>query len=230
MSKPPKFGERFIPPEEEAKGKPHSMAEVLEKRKKGRKAPKGRIRFRGVGGRKEVSNPCDVVSNFFRTGSDTAKDYGGGFSGVWEGIRTLQKTLYAFNTKPRTTGNIDADELYATLSHKFPGCKVYMSDYIYRTPSTKTIKKFLADDKTNLSRFIPDTFDCDDFAVRLWGGVKVPGWSDTTVGLCWFENPDKTVHALNLFVDEDREIWFVEPQSDNVFSPPEGLKPFIIMI
>lgn len=50
--------------------------------------------------------------------------------------------------------------------------------------------------------YVPERFDCDDFAAVLFGK-----WA----GLAW-----TNVHALNWFIDENGKFWFIEPQTKKI--------------
>ena len=49
---------------------------------------------------------------------------------------------------------------------------------------------------------VPEEQDCDDFAAELFGKFA---------GLMWTD-----VHALNWFIDENEEFWFIEPQTRKI--------------
>ena len=61
---------------------------------------------------------------------------------------------------------------------------------------------------------------CDDFATRLHGAFCIPGWSALVVGevIC---NTGTDCHAINCFIDSDKKVWLVEPQSDFIWSASE---------
>ncbi|GAJ18684.1 unnamed protein product, partial [marine sediment metagenome] len=83
----------------------------------------------------------------------------------------------------------------------------------YRIPILESFRKFLKEDKTDLFRYIPEEFDCDDFSFRLMGQVSYPGWSDIAFGIATSQT-----HAYNCIVAEDGEgqnrVYLVEPQTD----------------
>uniref|UniRef100_A0A6M3JPB7 Agglutinin C-terminal domain-containing protein n=1 Tax=viral metagenome TaxID=1070528 RepID=A0A6M3JPB7_9ZZZZ len=53
--------------------------------------------------------------------------------------------------------------------------------------------------EVSLIPYIPEKFDCDDFAAELYGKFAGLVWSD--------------VHALNWFISEDNKFYFIEPQT-----------------
>jgi len=74
---------------------------------------------------------------------------------------------------------------------------------------------------------------CDDFSISLWGEINIPGWSDLPFGLCCLHITDRDVyHAINIFVDNDFKVWFIEPMNDKCYRPQEkpNWKPYFILI
>ena len=64
--------------------------------------------------------------------------------------------------------------------------------------------------------FVAEDRDCDDFSYRLMGQFSIRGWSQLCLGIVWTHT-----HALNCFVDENKKLWFIEPQTDKI---QEGLE------
>lgn len=95
----------------------------------------------------------------------------------------------------------DHAELYLPDSK----CKIYKKDDVI---------KFLHLDETNKITYVKETMDCDDFAAELYGKGMSLIWSN--------------VHALNFFISEDKELWFVEPQNDKVSKALENWQGFEI--
>ena len=128
---------------------------------------------------------------------------------------------------PVVTASIDIAELKKLLRDKFPNSVVYLSDKEYNLAAYDDIALFLAQDETNKMGYVDQERDCDDFAYRLLGQFSVPGWSHLTFGMVWTYN-----HAFNIVVTTDKEILFVEPQTDELLSDLKeewGLMRFIII-
>jgi hypothetical protein len=113
--------------------------------------------------------------------------------------------------KPTSTRIVSYGGLHSILRKEFPNAELFLSDNIYLLCDPQDIKKFLKQDATDRIEYKPEDFDCDDFAYRLMGQMSVPDWSKLAFGIVWTDK-----HALNCFVDEDGEIWFVEPQTDEI--------------
>lgn len=64
---------------------------------------------------------------------------------------------------------------------------------------------------------------CDDFSYRLMGQFSIRGWSDLCFGIVW-----TYYHALNCVVAENGEVYFIEPQSDELLEPTDDLRLIII--
>jgi hypothetical protein len=60
---------------------------------------------------------------------------------------------------------------------------------------------------------------CDDFATRLLGQFTVPKWTGACIGILMIGYNDKeSGHALNIFMDVNKKLWIIEPQSDAITS------------
>jgi len=64
--------------------------------------------------------------------------------------------------------------------------------------------------------YIPEVWDCDDFALFFAGIVaycsKMAGLNkQLAFAICW-----SSTHAFNLFIDENNDIWIYEPQNNNI--------------
>ena len=121
--------------------------------------------------------------------------------------------------KPTGDERISGVEIRTILHKKFPEAIINMGDRWYTLPSYDDIAFFVAQDQTNKFEYVADdelisSYDCNRFATRLHGEFSVPGWADLTFGKAWTDQPD--THALNWFIDEERNFWWLEPQSDAI--------------
>jgi hypothetical protein len=67
-------------------------------------------------------------------------------------------------------------------------------------------------------RYITNDFDCEDFSYALMGDVTK--WdSRLAFGIVWVKQPAGTYHALNFCIAEDKQLYFVEPQINEIFIP-----------
>lgn len=105
---------------------------------------------------------------------------------------------------------------------------IHIADNKYACYPVADLKAFLAYNHTDIMKYKTDTFDCDDFARVLIGNERVwfrknrllPGGS--SLGMVWGDlrtgDPHiRNMHAMNIFVDSERRIWLVEPQTDEMF-------------
>ena len=144
-----------------------------------------------------------------------------------------EKVVEPETIKPTGTTEIDMTEVYRILEAKFPklehlGRKFYLSDKKhYLLSAGDDIALFLAQDQTNKIDYVGDIYDCDDFAYRLMGQFSIPDWSSLCFGIVW-----TTAHALNCVIDEDKKLWFIEPQTDELMrelEPWMGKVRFVII-
>lgn len=79
---------------------------------------------------------------------------------------------------------------------------MFLPDKETKIYDKKEVVEFLGLDETDELVFKPEGHDCDDFAARLFG---------KGLGLVW-----TNIHALNWFIDENNQLWFIEPQTDKI--------------
>lgn len=112
--------------------------------------------------------------------------------------------------KPKITGRISITKLRKLLrDNKI--YNIYLSDGHYDLCSLKEAKRFLKADKSDLKKYKHEVYDCDNFSRALWGYWQE--WQATIcMGIAWSKG-----HAFNIFIDDQFEIYIIEPQSDHVF-------------
>ena len=125
--------------------------------------------------------------------------------------------------EPQSTAKIEGLELQALLTIAAPSASVFMADNWKLLCNYEDVALFLAQDQTNKVEYISEEFDCDDFSFRLKGQFSIPGWAALALGICWTND-----HALNCFVDEDRKLWFIEPQNDTIIDTLENIRLIIM--
>jgi len=113
---------------------------------------------------------------------------------------------------PTSTREITPDRIRHIFRRKFPEGELYLSDNKdYKLCNLDDINTFLEADKTDKMKYIEDEFDCDDFANRLFGQFSIPSWSSLTIGKMW-----TNLHACLLLIDQNEELWILEPQTDEL--------------
>jgi len=92
---------------------------------------------------------------------------------------------------------------------------IHLGDERRWLPSIEDIEILLDADETNHYKYVKDTgdapemYNCNHFAAHLYGQFNVPGWAQFAFGLQWTDT-----HALCLFVDQNQDVWWIEPQTD----------------
>ena len=128
---------------------------------------------------------------------------------------------------PKSTATIEYVELYNILRQRFPDeGTIYLSDRTYKLCNYDDIRVFCQQDTTNREKYVAEWHDCDDYAYRLMGQLSIPGWSSLAFGIIWTEK-----HAMNVFVDEGKNVLFLEPQSDAIetqLADWQGTRPYFL--
>ena len=117
----------------------------------------------------------------------------------------------------KIVGGIDGDVLIdiitETIDSEFPYTTRWVkSDKVYRLTTIEEMKRFLEFDDTNELEYIPEYRDCDDFARLL--RARVERW---TPGLAFgYIHIKGGSHAVNIFVDVNYDVWYIEPGTDYI--------------
>jgi len=96
----------------------------------------------------------------------------------------------------------------------------YLADAYYQATNEPLIKLILENDETNLQHYIPEKFDCDDFAFRLMGVFHHD--LDTAampIFITWVLTPEGG-HAVLSYVTNNGAVMIIEPQTDQIFPAP----------
>ncbi len=155
---------------------------------------------------------------------------------------------------PSVIGVMSGQNLYDYLNRRFPSAEyIAVGDDSYKIISVEEMQRFLDWDDSNESGYMSgitttfaqytDRFDCDDYAVRLAGSIKVPGWANVMLGIVWSTDPFLPIseqvkesqhhggHAYNILVTMEGEkivVYCIEPQSDEILLLPPAYKVYLI--
>lgn len=105
---------------------------------------------------------------------------------------------------------------------------IFLSDKSYGLCTKKEFLNWLRINKVNLRLYRVIKHDCDDYSYELMG--QASEWnSDIAFGIVWV-NTGKGHHGLNLLIDNEEKIWFVEPQNDKMFFKPKKWEVELIVM
>jgi hypothetical protein len=142
---------------------------------------------------------------------------------------------------------ISPKEIRAAFAALAPELFVHVPDREYDCPSRewlmdKYTEWFITQQhKMGVQKYVDDCNDCDDYASRYRVGVQIfnskrvwshvlkklvglmPDACPIAVGEIWYKKAVGTKHAINCaFVNEDRELIFIEPQKRKQISLTKG--------
>ena len=114
-----------------------------------------------------------------------------------------------------TAGEL-ADILPVDFINPWNNSKYYVRktwwDGNFKLTSDDEVKRFLTWNLVDKEEYVADFYDCNSFAVSLWGEARK--WSP---GICLgMYTMVKPPHAKNWYVNEKKELRVIEPQSDVV--------------
>lgn len=110
-----------------------------------------------------------------------------------------------------------------------PRSHIHVPDPLMTLPDLEDVKLFLELDKTDQLPFIPDKFDCDNFAGALRGKAILYAQTEKeswAFGEC--ESDKYGGHRFNIVTVKGKHTLFIEPQEDRFFTKTGKFK-FIVL-
>ena len=108
-----------------------------------------------------------------------------------------------------------------------------IGDDHYYLMNLEDMKTILRVNYSRLKSFVDDNYDCDDFTKVLAGILSfvAGGFAHGIVHV----NTLKGKHALNFFFDDKKVLYYIEPQTNEIFKFSEGTvqkgyRPYFILI
>lgn len=135
-------------------------------------------------------------------------------------IRIGEESKFTQQNSIERTNKKDIDSVVKDIVGVDVSCPFMNADSDYKLVNIEKLKLFIT--KNNLARYnyIKTKRDCDDFSYMLQGDVT--HWdSDLAFGIIWGYKPNGYGHAWNWCMSTEKEIWFIEPQTNKVFKPKE---------
>jgi len=130
---------------------------------------------------------------------------------------------------PNGLEGINVFEINTILQAAMPGVPLYISDMNYKTTTKEELERFLREDLVDSWKYVPELYDCDDYSFALMGHISNPEWGALPFGILWTGIPGGG-HAVNIFIDNDRKLWIVEPQNDSIFELPDDWEPWFVVM
>jgi len=117
---------------------------------------------------------------------------------------------------PKILGEISSKDLTELIK---PQIQLYMpeieknnffiSDTKYKLTSIEEAKRYSKESIIQFTSWRAEKHDCDEFSFRLMGHWNNKGAGQFAFGIIWSYS-----HAFNLFVDNNKKIWGVEPRNN----------------
>jgi hypothetical protein len=122
-------------------------------------------------------------------------------------IKEIITYLYRATIKsPKEIGNISNSKVNEILS---PFCRdLFLSDNNYSTTNITEAKSFVRGSMIETKKYMSESHDCDNFSYALNGY-----WSDSLYSFCFGIAWSKS-HAFNIMIDNEENIWIIEPQNN----------------
>ena len=143
-----------------------------------------------------------------------------------------------YQDQPATGGpTISAKELEELLKSKLgdklvDGLRLHAADTDYFLPSLDTVRTILSQSRMKElaspsdDKLDAQSFDCDDFSLLLKARFAYAAYREPQkyqnrpycIGIVWGLLPFPFPHSMNWVVTEDEELYFIEPQREEILS------------
>ena len=123
---------------------------------------------------------------------------------------------------------LSSDEVHQLLIKKLSGkldssFQIYLADEKYYCPPMKDVREIIENSSLDRKSWVEERFDCDDFAIVLKSHFAESAYANGkrraahAMGIVWgiFDEP----HAINWVITSNKQLHFIEPQTDEIFSP-----------
>ena len=124
------------------------------------------------------------------------------------------KSRYPQVSEPESLGRISMKEVYDLL--RSVTSTVLLSDEYFDVTNVGEAERFVEETKVASKTWIESGRDCDNFSFALLGYWS-RGLQSFSFGMAW-----NNVHAWNVFIDDQKKVWMVEPQTGKFMSVEES--------
>lgn len=109
--------------------------------------------------------------------------------------------------QPKSLGTLSYETVNKILSQMTQN--YYISDSYFQTTTKDEALKFSAKSNVWAKKWVAENHDCDNFSFAL-NGYWSEGLYSFSFGIAWTQ-----LHAFNFFIDNNKQLWIVEPQTNN---------------
>jgi hypothetical protein len=139
--------------------------------------------------------------------------------GIWEWVIGFSlKRLNKIKLQKDTYGT--AATISNKLKRKYPGAIVHVNDNKLYFINTEEMREIQQLQFIRLRKWVFEKFDCDDFSYVM-KGIMSWFYGGFAFGIVKVKTGPKSAHQLNCFINEFGKLMFVEPQTNEIFSPDD---------
>jgi len=98
-------------------------------------------------------------------------------------------------------------------------------DSKFKLVNREHLQQWLYKNPVNKRKYVPTWHDCNTFATILKGDLDK--WdSQLCTGEVYVITEEGSGHAVNIFVDLNKDVYIIEPQNDSIFKFPDNWKVY----
>lgn len=121
-------------------------------------------------------------------------------------------------------GQITLQETFQLLKKHSYAKNIRISDNFFTLASKDNMRKIIELSPVKYRQYQKEIYDCDDFSFTFMGLYRfmIPNYA---VGIIW-----SNTHAYNFFIDSDKKLWGIEPQTNEIFEITDKKEDIQLMI
>ena len=127
--------------------------------------------------------------------------------------RLVESLKFAYSTflLNISNGKISNSEVKELLKKYCFVENIRISDRFFTLCDKSNAEKIFGLSPIKFRKYQAEIYDCDDFSFSFMGLYRwvIPNFA---VGIIWTKT-----HAYNFFIDSDKKLWGIEPQSNKIF-------------
>ena len=139
---------------------------------------------------------------------------------LWVSLKLAYKTLLLKISR----GKITSSEVMNILKNYTNASNIRISDNYFTITDLKTMKNIINFSPIKFRKYQTEIYDCDDYSFGFMGLMRfiIPNFA---VGIVWTHN-----HALNFCIIQNKELYFIEPQTNEIYKPSKNIKIQLMII
>jgi len=117
---------------------------------------------------------------------------------------------------PKSLDKISILDTNLLLKYHFPKADIHLSDANFSLTSKEEAEKYVLQSSVYKAKYVSESHDCDNYSFAMQGYWS-EGLESFAFGIAW-----SNLHAFNIMIDSNKDIWVIEPQTGKFMTLQES--------